>query len=106
MNKKGWLDAAEVFDAWRVVPRALILGFATWIVYVFDLLIRWYIGIPTGAANILGVQSAFVFGVFSALSTLSGYIFKVYSDGGRDWQEDRAAETTSSTVVATSTVSK
>lgn len=103
MNKSGWLDAAEVFDSWRVFPRVLVAAFAFFVYQEFRSLTNWYMAIPHSDANLLAVQSAFVFGILGVLTTLAGYIFKVYTDGGRDWEEDRQARGETVTAVASVT---
>ena len=46
MNKTRWLDAAQLFDTWRVVPRIVLFGYGGWVAYVTDSLLRWYMHLP------------------------------------------------------------
>jgi hypothetical protein len=39
--KQHWLDAAEVFDAWRVAPRIVLFGYCAWLVEVIDRILTW-----------------------------------------------------------------
>lgn len=99
MNKGAWLDAAEVFDAWRVVPRLLLGAFAVWFAFSTDYLIGWYTHLPMAAQT--SQASAFCFGVFSAQSAVAGYVFKVYVSGGRVWDAQTSISTTASTTRVT-----
>lgn len=98
--KQSWLDGAEIFDAWRVVPRILLFAFAVWFGISTDYLINWYTHLPVIAQTTQA--SSFCFGVFSAQSAVAGYVFKVYTSGGRSWDMPASR----STVVATETVTK
>lgn len=68
--KQGFLDAAEVVDAWRVFPR-LYLGF--FLLFIWDLH-QWYTTVaeqPDYYANL----------VFGSISALTGF----YMGTGRKW---------------------
>jgi hypothetical protein len=99
--KQSWLDAAEIFDAWRVVPRILLFAFAVWFGVSTDYLIGWYTHLPVIAQTTQA--SSFCFGVFSAQSAVAGYVFKVYTSGGRTWDMQPGRV---STLVSTETVTK
>jgi hypothetical protein len=98
MNKQRWLDAAEVFDSWRVVPRFLLFSYSLWVVKVVGSILLWYqhLAAPERTLEASGLAG----GVITAVTGLSTWVFKIYSENGRDWS---ASATTSSTVVATST---
>jgi len=73
-----WLiDIAEVIDAYRIVPRLFMVGYAylVWDMY------EWFIHLtaPTSA------QSAFV----SVIIGVAGVITGVYFKSGLDWKEYR-----------------
>ena len=44
--KRRLLNAAEVFDSWRVIPRLFLALTMWWCVYLTDKLIGWYIALP------------------------------------------------------------
>lgn len=93
-----WIQRAEIFDAWRVVPRTLLFGYCGWAAWVFDTLLHWYINLPATSQTI---QNA---GLLTAVGTvLTGFgvpIFNIYIQNGRDWN---AQPQTTETVVATKT---
>lgn len=84
MTKASWLHVAEVVDAWRVVPR-IFLGATTGVIcWLLASLVLWYEHTP-GAWN--GYVTAGLTVLTGALAALQGFVFKVYSDNGRNWQE-------------------
>lgn len=100
MNKQVWLDAAEVFDSWRVAPRAILFGYCFWVSHVTDSALTWYQHIPAAER---GLESAGLVGaIITAVTGMAVWVFKIYTSGGRDWD----AGSSSSTVVASTTVTK
>ena len=100
-NKQLFLDAAEVFDSWRVVPRLILFGYCWWVSHVTDSSLTWYQHIP---ANERGVESAGLVGaIITAVTGMAVWVFKIYTSGGRDWDSQG---TTSSTVVASTVETK
>lgn len=96
----NWLDGAELFDSWRVVPRIVLLAYGTWLAYVTDRLIGWYMGLPIAAQTTQA--SSFCIGIITAITAIAGLVFKVYSENSRSWD----VPSSRSTVVATETVTK
>lgn len=87
--KQEWLDAAEVFDAWRVVPRIIIgvfLAVFAWAVVYFSLM---YFRLPAAERTV--AMTAFVSVVLTALTTALPFIVKIYTDNGRDWTGQQAS---------------
>ena len=79
------LKWAELFDSWRVIPR-IVLFLYGWFVYkVTFYILVWYIHEPATARGT--EESAVVVGVFTAVTGLASWVFKVYSDSGRDWNQ-------------------
>lgn len=90
MHKAPWLHWAEVFDSWRVVPRVLLFGYSWFVARTTDYILGWYFHEPaTGRGT---QETAVILGVFTALTGLAGYVFKVYVDNGRDWAQHPAPE--------------
>lgn len=81
--KQKWLDAAEVFDAWRIVPRLVLFGYCAWLVYVVDFILVWYTHLSQSARGIEASGMASV--VITAVTGMGAFVFKVYVSGGRDW---------------------
>ena len=45
---KQWLlDAAEVFDAWRFVPRMLLFSYWSWVMVTVGKVLAWYMTLPS-----------------------------------------------------------
>jgi hypothetical protein len=81
--KQQFLDAAEIFDSWRVVPRIVLFGYCWWVSHVTDQALSWYQHIP---ASERGVESAGLVGaIITAVTGLAVWVFRIYTDGGRDW---------------------
>lgn len=89
-GKQRHLNAAEVFDSWRVVPRAALLGFCALTGWATIYVIWWYchLAAPERTTQV----TAFMSMMFTTLMGASGFIFKVYSDNGRDWTQTRPAD--------------
>lgn len=101
--KAAWMDAAEVIDTLRVVPRIVLFGYAWWAGAVTNWLVKWYEHLP--AAERTNQVTAFVTIVLPGIFALATWVYKIYSDGGRAW--DAPASTISSTTaVSSSTVTK
>lgn len=74
---KQWLlDAAEVFDAWRVVPRILMLGYG-WMVYDYTMWTRTQSELDGGHATVVSV-------IWGAAAVLTGWYFNT----GRKWTKE------------------
>lgn len=83
MNIKSALEAAEVFDSWRIVPRIIIavyLALFVWVVIVFT---RFYFGLTPTQRTV--EVTAFASVVLTAMTGAFPYIVKIYMDNGRDW---------------------
>jgi len=84
-NKEKWLNVAELFDAFRLVPRlvlAAILLFAGW--YIFDIT-QWYMNLP--AEERTGMVSGFVGISVPAVFGLAGKVADWYLKTGRKWTD-------------------
>ena len=85
--KRLLLDCAEVFDSFRVVPRFALAAFGALAGWMSVNLTLWYEHLPADqrSANV----TAFMGMIFTTLMGASGFVYKVYSDNGRDWNEYR-----------------
>ena len=86
MNKEKWLDIAEVIDALRVIPRALLA--AGWILaftYVY-FVTGWYIGLENPTSWDMGFISSTISSLFLAVQALTGKYF----DSGGSWKDRRS----------------
>lgn len=102
MNKTKWLDAALIFDHWRVVPRFILFGYCWWIAYLTNFILAWYMKLPgpertVEASGLVGV-------IITAVTGFGPWVYKIYSDSSTDWSANQTVQ--KSTVVSTETVSK
>ena len=97
MSKQHWLDAAEVFDAWRVVPRLVLFAYCWWLAYVVDYILIWYTRLPAPARSIEASGMASV--VITAVTGMGAFVFKVYVSGGRSWDQPSVTLTSTKTQV-------
>lgn len=75
------MDAAEVIDSLRIFPRILAVGYAA----LVGVTAYWYffrLAAPDRTVEVTAVTG----GIF----TLAPYVFKSYTDGGRDWDKYNA----------------
>lgn len=83
MNKGKWLDTAEIFDSYRVIPRVVllsVLAFAGF--YIYDISI-WYMGLQ--AIERTTEVSGFAAVTIPALFGLAGKMIDWYLKTGRSW---------------------
>ena len=83
MDKQFWLNLAELVDAFRLMPRGILiasLGFAGW--YIYEITI-WYMGLPMEARTMeaTGLASITIPAVFG----LAGKMVDWYLKTGRKW---------------------
>ena len=81
--KTLWLDLAEVVDAWRVVPRLVLLSFSGLIGYTNVDVLHWYMALP--AAERSAQVTAVIGIIIPSLSGLAVYVYRIYASGGRRW---------------------
>lgn len=83
MNKQAGLDGAEVFDSWRVFPRLIVLvylGFLLWLTMYFA--IKFF---EISATERTTQLTAFASLLLTTAYGGFGWMFKIYTAGGRDW---------------------
>lgn len=81
--KERCLNVAEVVDAWRVTPRALLLAYWLLVYDVTDRLLTWYMTLP--ALERTAEASGMAFGIFTALLGLGTIFMNAYIKTGRRW---------------------
>jgi hypothetical protein len=90
VNKQKWLDMAEVIDAWRVVPRGLVITFVAFTVCVVTSLLSWYMDLPSQERVL--EASGFAFGVIGSVTGLLTLTIKTYQSTGRKWEDSEKNE--------------
>lgn len=71
--KEVLLDAAEIVDAWRLVPRGILIAFG----YLVWTVVNWYMSLPTPTTQ----HAALVTTVIGASAAVIG----LYNNSGRSW---------------------
>ena len=84
-SKQLWLDWAEIFDSWRIVPRAIIFMVAHMVISIDTTAFYWYIHLPHGQRT--AADATAVCSIIGVLSTLFGVALKFYIDNGRKWTD-------------------
>jgi hypothetical protein len=82
-SKQYWLDLAEVFDAWRFFPRALLAAYWTWVIQVTSSLLFWYQALPASERSL--ESSGLAAAVITAVTGLASWASKIYMQSGRRW---------------------
>ena len=87
MSKQAWLDAAEVIDAHRFIPKLiLVLVFVGYGMLTYDMYI-WVKGIYEATKDIPGSVAAFAGGTLSGLGGVFTLLVNKYFEGGRRWEK-------------------
>lgn len=83
MTKQQWLAFAEVTDALRLVPRALMVGYCGFVLYLTDRLLTWYMSLPPAER---GLEAAGLAGsMFTVVTGLATVFLNAYLNSGRKW---------------------
>jgi hypothetical protein len=82
-NKQLWLDWAEITDAWRLVPRAILAVLLLWNVYLIDRIWSWYAHLPS--AERTTADAALIGGIITAITSMFTLSLKFYQNSGRRW---------------------
>jgi hypothetical protein len=99
VNKTKFLDAAEIFDSWRVIPRFVLFAYGTWLAYITDRLLNWYMALPAPSQSVQA--SGFCLGAIGAITTIAGWVYKIYANTGREWDNQASVRTSSITTEVT-----
>lgn len=86
--KQTSLDLAEVVDSLRIFPRLLVTAYGALVGYTTVFLLWWYCHLPSAERTV--EVTAFFGMLMGGIFGLAAYVFKIYSDGGRDWDKYRA----------------
>lgn len=83
MDKQRYLDFAQVFDQWRVVPRFVLFGYGWWVAHVTDSTLTWYMHLPSAERTL--EASGLAGAIITAVTGLFPWIYKVYANTGNVW---------------------
>lgn len=77
------LQLAECADAWRMVPRILLLAYCVFVYQTTDLLLQWYMNLPAAERTL--ESGGFAAGLFTALTGFGTVFVNAYLKSGRHW---------------------
>ncbi len=100
MNKKWWLDLAEITDSLRVFPRLFLLATFWWTADTGYKLLDWYTHLAQPERGL--EASGFASIAWIAILGFLKLVYDTYSAAGRNWGPSIPVERTS-TVTATTT---
>lgn len=83
-NKSFWMSLAEIIDAFRIFPRFLVTLYFGLVAWCMVYLTLWYAHLPSAERTM--EVTAFYGMLMGGLFGLAAYVFRVYSDGGYDWE--------------------
>jgi hypothetical protein len=86
--KQWFLDVAEVIDALRIIPRLALIWYGWFTTVVFYEVLRWYTSLNAAQEKTVA-DGGVIVGVFTAVTAVGGYVFRSYTEGGRDWSKQR-----------------
>ena len=89
--KQSWLDAAEVFDHWRVVPRLVLFTYGGWVAHVTDETLLWYQHLPSAERTL--EASGLAGAIITAVTGLFPWIYRIYADSATDWSQQSSKTT-------------
>ena len=81
--KRVLMDLAEVVDAWRVVPRSLLLAYGVFSLWFIHWIVSWYMHLP--AIERTAAETSFITGVIGAVLTAGTWYANVYTSSGKKW---------------------
>jgi hypothetical protein len=97
--KQKWLHVAETIDSLRVFPRLVLAGYFLFVYHVTNYLMVWYTHEPPGARGV--EESGTVAAIFATVTGLLPWVYRIYSDGARDWNAKPDATTSTTTMTST-----
>jgi hypothetical protein len=95
VNKTKFLDVAQVFDTWRVVPRAVLFGYAWWVMHVTDNTLSWYQHLPSAERTL--EASGLAGAIITAITGMAVWVYRIYADTATDWSPASTRTSVSST---------
>lgn len=91
MNKKTWLDWAELFDSWRIVPRTFFASYFIFWCWITVTLLLWYTNLPSPERTL--EASGFGSAIFLTATAFLKQIYTTYSENGRNWNDAKPTQT-------------
>lgn len=82
--KVTMLSAAEVTDAFRVIPRLLLVAYCLFVYDVTFYLLDWYTHLPAQDRNL--EASGLAAAIFTAITGFGTQFLNAYIKSGRDWK--------------------
>lgn len=83
LRKENWLTFAEIIDALRIIPRAILVALYSFYVWYIKWTTLWYFSLPDPQAS----ETVFITGTITALGTMVTFFTNKYIETGRKWKE-------------------
>ena len=94
MNTPAWktrcLNLAECVDAWRVIPRIMVLAYMWFVYETTDRLLSWYMVLPAAERTL--ENGGFAASIFTVLTGLGTMFVNTYLKSGRKWNGSKSTE--------------
>ena len=96
MNKENWIKGAEIVDAYRLIPRILLIFYAVFYLWYIDFVTDWYFGYlmymvenKIFSVETVAGSTAFVTSTITALGAMfTWFAGNVYMKTGRVWKNE------------------
>lgn len=98
VEKANWIHWAEIFDAWRIVPRLVLLSYGWFVYHVVMYILAWYTHLTTTSSVGDGVVVSVC---VTAVTGFAPWVLKIYMDASTDWKNVPPPGATPPTVTAT-----
>ncbi len=79
--KQAWLDAAEIIDALRVIPRIMLFSFFAFYMWYIWITTNWYFQLTEPGMW----DTTFISTTVTAIGTMLIWIGNTYINSGRRW---------------------
>ncbi len=83
MDRTKWLQRAEVLDAFRVMPKVLLIAYCCFVFELTHALLDWYFTLPAAERTL--EASGFAGAIFTAVTGFGTQFLNIYIKTGRKW---------------------
>lgn len=83
-----WL--AECVDAWRILPRCLLVAYCFFVYNITDRLLSWYMTLPINERTL--EAGGFAAAIFTVITGLGTMFVNTYLKSGRRWNGSKSTE--------------
>jgi hypothetical protein len=90
VSKQEWLDAAEIIDSLRIVPRLIVFAYVALFGWSIVFIGVMYFRLPASERSV--ELTAFCTVWLGAMTTAFPFVVKIYQSQGRDWDGKGGAD--------------